>query len=305
MRVYPIVALMTLLGMPAMAQTLTNVGVDSVNSGIGEETLAPAVLPAQKPRNPVVPAAASATEVVAAANPLEVKGVVVTLSDTTGFDRDAALEIAAKQALPQMLEKLGHTADSAGKKVKSTGSAMQFVQGYKVVKESLIPVYTLTADLTFNGPMVIKNFGGKMPAKEAVSGVVLKVSGTEVDSVALEVEAAVAPVRQWVVKIRDRNPANVDKVRVNLNRQPATKATYRLLTSEGAELLVVSGLDSDGLRRASGGNVEVLELRIDVPVTVVPAGSGSPWQGQAEPGVPNAPAAPNAPSAPAAPEGTY
>lgn len=294
MRVYRTFALMTLLAAPAMAQTLNDVGVDSVRSGIGEESLAPAVLPTQPSRTVAVAAAASPTEAVA--NPLEVKGVVVTLSDTTGFDRDAALEVAAKQGLPKVLETLGHKPESALAKTKSLGNAMRFVQGYKVVKESLIPVYTLTADLTFNGPMVIKNFGGKMPVAEA--------EFVAAANAQAGVEAVVdtAPVRKWVVRIQDRNPANVDKVRVSLGKQPNTRATYRLLTSEGAELLVDSSLDAEGIRRVAGGGVEVIELHVDLPVTALPAGGGASWQGQDEPGVQGAP---NAPAAPHMPQGTY
>ncbi|RYG59143.1 MAG: hypothetical protein EON60_11315 [Alphaproteobacteria bacterium] len=270
----PLLVMMTLMAAPVMAQTLNDVGVDSVRSGIGEEGLAP--LPMRVQPSTTLPAAAEVSP-VAVVNPLEVKGVVVTLSDTTGFDRDAALEVAAKQALPQVLETLGHSKESATGKTKSLGNAMTFVQGYKVVKESLIPTYTLTADLTFNGPMVLKNFGGKVPAATA-TGTVATAAPAADTTVAEVVE--VSPVKQWVVKIRDRDPAAVDRVRVNLSKQPGTRATYRLLTSEGAELLVDTTMDASDVQRVAGRSVEVIQLFADAATTATPA-AGQPWQGQA------------------------
>ncbi len=268
----PMFVMMTLMAAPAMAQTLNDVGVDSVRSGIGEEGLAP--LPVRAQPNAAVPAVADVSP-VAVVNPLEVKGMVVTLSGTTGFDRDAALEVAAKQGLPQVLEALGHSKESAVAKTKTLGNAMRFVQGYKVVKETLIPVYTLTADVTFNGPMVIKNFGGKMPVVK-VEDAPVKVPASVAASVD-EPEAEVSPVKQWVVKIVDRDPAAVDRVRVNLSKQPGTRASYRLLTGEGAELLVDTSMDAAAVQRVAGRNVEVIQLFADVPA--VTGGDGAAWQG--------------------------
>ncbi|RYG58983.1 MAG: hypothetical protein EON60_11780 [Alphaproteobacteria bacterium] len=272
----PLLVMMTVMAAPVMAQTLNDVGVDSVRSGIGEEGLAP--LPMRAQPSTTLPAATEVSP-VAVVNPLEVKGVVVTLSDTTGFDRDAALEVAAKQGLPQVLETLGHSKESATGKTKSLGNAMRFVQGYKVVKESLIPTYTLTADLTFNGPMVMKNFGGKMPAAAAAGAVAAAATPAAAEAAVAEA-VEVSPVKQWVVKIRDRDPAAVDKVRVNLSKQPGTRATYRLLTSEGAELLVDTTMDASDVQRVAGRSVEVIQLFADAATTATPA-AGQPWQGQA------------------------
>lgn len=276
----PLLVMMTLMAAPVMAQTLNDVGVDSVRSGIGEEGLAP--LPMRAQPSSTVPAAtvsvATAVSPVAVVNPLEVKGLVVTLSDTTGFDRDAALEIAAKKGLPQVLETLGHSKESAVSKTKTLGNAMRFVQGYKVVKETLIPVYTLTADVTFNGPMVIKNFGGKIPVAQAETAPAVAAGAA---ATAMVDEAEVSPVKQWVVKVRDRDPAAVDKVRVNLAKQPGTRATYRLLTSEGAELLVDTTMDAAEVQRVAGRTVEVIQLFADANANVAPAAATTPWQGQA------------------------
>lgn len=307
---FPVVGALMVLAMPAVAQVVPSKDVDTVKSGIGEESLAPVVVkqPVAKVSEvavvTTVATSVSVTETVAA-DPFVVKGVVATLSGTTGFDRDAALEVAARQALPGVLVSMGHTPDKAAKSVKGVGSAMRFVKSFKIVKESLLPVYTLTTDMTFNGPMVQKNFGGAVPV--AKPAVVIAVSGTEALPVdAVEVAVPTVPVRQWVVRISERDPALVDRVRVNLSKQASTRATYRLVTSAGAELVVDSPLDAPRIMRAAGREVEVVELEVPLPTAVVPAGSAEhPWQGQSVPGVPGAPNAPSEPGAPAAPEGTY
>lgn len=260
--------------------------VNPVNSGMGEESLAPAprVSAGTALANPTVAASASVPEAVDA---FTVKGIVVTLSGTTGFDRDAALEQGARQSLPTVLTSLGMNADEAQRKVKSLGSAMRFVKGYKVVKESLIPTYTLTTDITFNEGMVRKNFGGiAKPQPAVVAGVG---ANGEVDlSTPIDEVEDVRPIKQWIVKITDSNPASVDKVRMNLNRQASTKAVYRLLTSEGAELLVDTPLDAAQVRNSAGMDVEVIDMALAMPAAagvpgvpaqapVVPAVDG--WQG--------------------------
>lgn len=289
------------------AQTLPSADVDTVQSGIGEEKLAPiavkkAPVAVVSVTAPVAISAVSATANVAA-DPFMVKGVVVTLSGTTGFDRDAALEQAARQALPGVLTSVSIPADKAVKTVKGLGSAMRFVKSYKVVKESLIPVYTLTTDLTFNGPMVLKNFGGKMPV---ATDTPVAASSTDVPATDGAVPAAAnVPVKQWVVRISDRDPAAVDKVRLNLNKQYETRAVYRLLTSSGAELVVDTPLSSAQISGYAGHAVDVVELEVPLPtpqatVTTVDP-SGHPWQGQEEPAAPGSPVAPGTPAEPEAP----
>lgn len=293
----------------ASAQTLPSKDVDTVRSGIGEEDLAP--IPVKKTL-PVVsssttPPAAGAAAVsgseAAVNDPFVVKNVVVTLSGTTGFDRDAALEQGARQALPGVLVGMGMDSAAAAKTVKGLGSPMNFVKSFKVVKETLIPNYVLTSDLTFNGAMLQKNFGGKIPAAKPVAAVI---GETPVEG---EVPAAQnVAVKQWVVRVSEHDPAAVDKVRVNLNRQPNTRATYRLLTSAGAELVVDTPLTAADVTRFAGRDVSVVELEIPLPAGVIQTGGGDAraWQGQEEPSAPRSPSAPSEPSAPADPNaGSY
>ena len=273
------------VGLMLAVTSVQALDVDTVNSGMGEESLAPAPRISAGPvlASPTVTPSASVPAAPAQADVFTVKGVVVTLSGTTGFDRDSALEQGARQSLPSVLASLGMTPEDAQKKVKSLGSAMRFVKGYKVVTESLIPVYSLTADITFNEGMVRKNFGGALPAKVSDEAVASPV----VDEAAVVAED-IRPIKQFVVRITDSNPATVDKVRANLNRQASTKAVYRLLTSEGAELLVDTPLNAMQLRNSAGMDVQVTDLS-DVapqaPVTQAPASpvavpSAETWQSE-------------------------
>lgn len=263
--------------------------VNPVNSGMGEENLAPA------PRVATDVGGAPGVEAVlpvsapAAADVFTVKGVVVTLSDTTGFDRDAALEQGARQSLPGVLTSLGLKPEEAQKKVKSLGSAMRFVKSYKVVKESLIPTYSLTTDITFNEAMVRKNFGGlAKPHVQAAAMAPGVAANGEVDLTTPldDVAEDVRPIKQWIVKITDSNPASVDKVRRNLNEQASTKAVYRLLTSEGAELLVDTPLDAQQVRNSAGMDVQVIDMAATVPAARAAADASlereGGWQGRDE-----------------------
>lgn len=305
MRRIPLIALLT-AALPVIAtphaQTLNAVGVDTVQSGIGEESLAPAALPPQKPRFVTPTTAVSGTDTgavapdAAPANPFEVKGVVATIS-ATGFDRDAALEVAARQALPGVLVSMGMPQDKATKTVKGLGNTMRFVTSYKVVKETLIPTYTLTTDLTFNGVVLQKNFGGKLPVAASASAATSATAVTDGAAAADVAAPAAAPLAaQWVVRITNTDPAAVDKIRQNLNSQAGTRATYRLLTSNGAELLVETSLSQGDLTRAAGGNVEVIALNAPLPTAPVTASETTAWQGTEEPA---------ARGIPATPEGTY
>lgn len=257
--------------------------VNPVVSGMGEESLAP------EPRVNAGPVMASPSMVASSSVPampdlFTVKGVVVTLSDTTGFDRDAALEKGARASLPTVLTNLGVNPEDAQKKVKSLGSAMRFVKGYKVVKESLIPSYSLTTDITFNEAMVRKNFGGVIkpqpvaaPAKVGLEGEV------DLSQPIDDVVEDTRPIKQWIVRITDSNPASVDKVRANLNRQAATKAVYRLLTSEGAELLVDTPLDAMQVKNSAGMDVQVIDMAAAVPAAAPTGVPGVPARAETVP----------------------
>ena len=269
----------TFAGMAVAVPVARALDVNAVNSGMGEESLQPVVVTPTVAVSPVVVSASGAVAPVSVtvgdagvSETFRVTGVVVELTDTQGFGRDAALERAARDSLPTVLVRVGLTPEDAAKKVKSLGSAMRFVQGYKVVKESLIPHYSLTADLTFSEAMVVKNFGAALPPKP-------QVAAANVD----EASAVMAgpPLQQWVVTV-EGSPANVDRVRVNLNAQASTQAHYRTLTSRGAELLVETPLDASQLQAAAGMRIQVVALEALVPAAAaeVPQPELRPWQGQ-------------------------
>ena len=276
-------------GMMWMTGSLLALDVDAVRSGMGEESLVPMVVTptagvpsAASPTagnvdvNPAVAVSGTAAGSEGVGEVFRVSGVVVDLKDTQGFGRDAALERAARESLPKVLVRMGQTPEAATKNVKNLGSAMRFVQGYKVVKESLIPHYSLTADLTFNEAMLMKNFGAVRAPVAAVSATVAA------DQVAI---TPAAPLRQWVVTLENASPAQVDRVRGNLNAQASSQAVYRVLTSTRAELLVETPLDAAQLQAAAGEPVRIeafAEIRPaaveEVPVVVGP--ELTPWQGQ-------------------------
>lgn len=245
-----------------VATTAHALDVDPVNSGMGEERLAPVMAVSGTEASATLAVKPIKAEPATPADPFTVQNVDVSLEGTTGFDRDAALEKGARQSLPEVLVNMGMPVDKATTAVKNLGSAMRFVKGYKIVKESLIPHYQLTADITFNEPMLTKNFGTALPPKTAP----VTVTG-EADVVA----PVVVPTRTWIVKITDNNPASVDKVRVNLNKLDNTTAMYRLLTSDTAELLVESPLEEQALQRAAGPNVRIVALGAVVEPAATPS----------------------------------
>ncbi len=285
-------------GLTLCASASFALDVNPVESGIGEESLAPAPVAPRVSAGPAMasPTVAASSSVPVAADVFSVKGIVVTLSDTSGFDRDAALEKGARASLPTVLTSLGLKPEEAEKKVKSLGSAMRFVKGYKVVKESLIPSYSLTADISFNEAMIRKNFGGLAKPQVAAPANVGLEGEVDLSTPIDEVVEDTRPIKQWIVRITDSNPASVDKVRANLNRQASTKAVYRLLTSEGAELLVDTPLDAAQVKNSAGMDVQVIDMAAVAPAvsaTVVPgvpvraetvpaANPAASWQGTDE-----------------------
>ena len=183
-----------------------------------------------------------------AQSPLEIKAVAVTISGTSGFARDVALEQAAKQALPQVLQgpSFQLTAAEAKAKTKAVGSAMPFVAKYKIVKESVLPTYALVADLTFSEPLLRKNFGGvkaEMQASETPK--------TEAKSPA-EAQPTPSQARRttYVVRVPDSTPAGQDRARRALKALPQTTVLLRLISVQGVELTVTSAQPEDALKGA-------------------------------------------------------
>lgn len=185
--------------------------------------------------------------VATAPNPWLVPGVVVTVTDTAGFARDMALEQAARQSLPKVLSgPLGLATAEASRKARTVGEALQFVSRYQIVRESVLPSYTLTVDLQFNEAMLRKNFGGLVsptqPTK-AASGNTGSASPTVVP----------ATRQEWVVRVAEPTAAGQDRARRALAALPNTTATIRLLASQGIEFLVQSPASPTELTAALAG----------------------------------------------------
>jgi hypothetical protein len=180
-------------------------------------------------------------------SPWQVKGVNVVLSGTTGFSRDMALEQAARQALPQVLQnQLGFAAAEATAKTRAVGEAMRFVSRYQIVQESVLPSYSLKADLTFNESMLRKNFGG----------VVAPVAPSATAAVAASATATIATrgnVRGYIVRVPEPGAAGQDRARRALVALPETRVTYRLISVQGIELNVWSTQPEEALRSALAG----------------------------------------------------
>jgi hypothetical protein len=126
--------------------------------------LVPVIAHAQDASVTAVPLAAEQLPAVSATQPpppFTVPGVVAKLDDGLGFSRDAALTQAARQALPVVLGQLHApiAQDKASQIAGTVGEPMQFVKSYKIVKEVLVPHYTLTVDLVFDQAKLETNFG--------------------------------------------------------------------------------------------------------------------------------------------------
>lgn len=207
-----------------------------------------------------------------AQSPLEIKGVAVTISGTSGFARDVALEQAAKQALPQVLQgpSFQLTAAEAKAKTKAVGSAMPFVAKYKIVKESVLPTYALVADLTFSEPLLRKNFGGVKTETQATE--------------APKIEAKPATESQetpsssnrttYVVRVPDPTPAGQDRARRALKALPQTTVLLRLISVQGVELTVTSAQPEEALKGALSAwptaDWRVQTASVETPATPAP-----------------------------------
>lgn len=214
-----------------------------------------------------------ASAAVSATSPFVVKGVVVMLSGTTGFARDEALDKAARQALPAVLQVLPMDAAKAAKTAKTLGNVMRFVSSYRVVKETVIPVYSLTADLTFNEAMLRKNFGELVVVSATTTTTTTSATvnqsllGPTGDGGLVVAAKAGVPLNHWLVRMENPDPAEVSRLFEKLNSTEGMKATYRLVTSAGAEMVVDTALDMNTLQSLVGRDATVTVL----PVAVMPA----------------------------------
>lgn len=237
-----------------------------------------------------LPAVVSAT---VPASPWLVSGVVVTITDTTGFARDVALERAARQALPKVLAgPLGLPVAEANRKAKAVGEALQFVSRYQLMKESILPNYTLTVDLHFNEAMLRKNFGGVV-SQTAPNAPMANPTVATSNTTPSPAPSAIA--QRWVVRVNEPTAAGQDRARRALAALPATTVTLRLIAPQGVEFMVASNQPPAVLREALAGWQPEL-----TPVTehATPTPSSEPAAAPATvpmvtPGAPAAPAAPS------------
>ncbi len=230
-----------------------------------------------------------------ASNPFQIKGVAVVLSQTTGFARDVALEQAARQALPQVLQgALGLPAAEANRKARAVGEAMRFVARYQVLQEAVLPAYSLTADLTFNESMLRKNFGGVASTATATQSLPATAASPSVSS---SMPASMPATQAYVVRISEPTAAGQDRARRQLAALPGTEVTYRLISGQGVELNVRTGQTNGALAAALAGWQPII-----TPV----APEAVPVQADATPEAPTsealpATAQPRQPAQPAAP----
>ncbi|NBX85798.1 MAG: hypothetical protein EBQ80_00910 [Proteobacteria bacterium] len=146
------------------------------------------------------------------------------------------MEKAARQALPQALQALPVDAAQAISITNTIGNPMSFVASYQVVRETLLPTYSLTTNLTFNQAMLRTNFGGKVASPTTPS------------------PTAVAPTPRntFVVRLSEPQPATQNQVFQQLNNLTDTEARYRLITIQGAEYTVETPLTETALTSQLG-----------------------------------------------------
>jgi hypothetical protein len=206
-------------------------------------TLAP-VRPTQV-ANTVTPTAALPV------SPFTVENVVVTLSGTTGFARDTALEQAARQSLPGVLTRtLGLTTVEAQAKVKNLGDTLRFVSQYNIVKESVVPTYQLTTNLTFNESMLRTNFGQKITTISTT--ITYKTTSSTAEPEATNLQAPVAG-QVYRVVVNDATAAGQDRARRLLNALPETTAIYETITTQSITLKLTTTQPETALNTALAG----------------------------------------------------
>lgn len=186
-----------------------------------------------------------------------VAGVSVTLPETDGFARDVALTEAARKALPIALGQLetpltGKEAESAAKAV---GEPMQFVKSYRIVKELLVPSYSLTVDMVFDVPKLQANFG----KRETTTTTTTTTVSTSWSTGTIGPVASVSEM-PIILKVEAKGAAGQDKL-FNTLSKAGLKPVWKLITREGGELVVSTSLGVDALRdkvQGLGFNAEVL-----------------------------------------------
>jgi len=243
-------------------------------------------LQAQSQTVPTVHATISAT---LPANPWVVKGVNVVLSGTTGFARDVALEQAARQALPTVLTgPLGLPAAVAARYAKTIGSAMPLVSRYQIVRESVLPTYALTVDLTFQEALLRKNFGGVVGSVVS-STLPVSPTGSVVSSSMRDTpapESTPPTAARWLVRLPDPTAAGQDRARRALLALPASQVIIQRIGPMGVEFLVVGPASEAAMQNALPGTAAEIQ-----PATPMPPANISASTSAVSSSAPRAPAA--------------
>lgn len=266
-----LVAILAVAAVPAWAQWGFPVQ-QTYPSSMEEESLPPptAAPSATMPATPAAPTAealpsgtitglpagsdamASAAQPAQPADPFTVRNITVTVSNSTGFARDAALQQAAHSGLAQVLQVLPMPAAQASSTAASIGNAMAFVQSYSIVHEALVPTYTLTVDLTYNQDMLRKNFGGRVAQATVSSTFTTTVSGTA--------PATAAQPQRWLITLPGNDLAASSALITTLNDKPDTQATYRQISRSGTQIEVKTPLAANELYTLAGPAAQVDSL---------------------------------------------
>lgn len=196
-----------------------------------------------------------------------VEGITVSMSESIGFARDAALTDAARKGLPQALAQLETpvSEEEAESIAKNIGEPMRFVKSYKIVRELLVPTYTLTVDMVYDAATLQANFG---KVKTTTTTVTTKTESTEAEAWSTGPAPALTGVPVQVTVEAD-SAADQDKVYNTLARA-GLKPVWRLITREGGKLVLtntgtleelVSKVDGLGLEATVAGDGLIIRAR--------------------------------------------
>lgn len=218
--------------------------IQTFTSDVQGEEVAPLPVAASPTAQPATPSTSTTAAAAASpTSPFTVKGLVVSVSGSTGFDRDAALDQAARTGLEKVLLALPLEAAKAKSTAKTVGDPQRFVASYVIVKETLVPTYSLTVDMTYNESMLRNNFGGKVVVVSATA----VASGTSAVALASPTLPPAAKPNTFVVRLANGDPGAQDKVYQKLRSPVGASIRYRVATSEGAEWDVTTPLSQPEL----------------------------------------------------------
>lgn len=210
---------------------------------LNEEDIAPPVLAVQP--SATTPATPSATAPMA--NPMNVQTTVV-MAGSTGYERDKALEAAARKALPDVLGRLSTPLgpEKAAEATAKLGDPMVFVKSYSIVKETLVPNYTLTVAFIFNQEMLEKNFGKSTTTTtrtvEVTSGDTGAVNAVDVAPASL--------ANTYLLRMERATPSEQNRLLKAARSLPGSKAFYATLSTESTIIRLQTNLADAALQQA-------------------------------------------------------